>query len=144
MRAFLIAAAALATACFVEPASAQSGDPFVGTWAFQTTSYGSEQVGAIMSGAAIIRRAARNRYQIQLLANERLVNRETGQTVLLTARQNCTGVNDGGQFTITCQMAEPVEGYQPDSFILQRGEANQLVGVLSANTSSQVTFSRLR
>jgi hypothetical protein len=126
------------------PASAQSDDPFAGTWAFQTMSYGSEQVGAIMSGAAIVRRAATNRYDIQLLANERLVNRATGETMLLTARQTCTGERDGGQFMIECQLAEPLEGYEPDNFVLQQGEADQLVGVLSSNASPQVTFTRLR
>ena len=103
-----------------------------------------EQVGGIMSGAAVITRAGRDRYTIRLLSNERLVNRETSQGAFLTARQTCTGVNDEGQFTITCQMAEPLEGYEPDNFVLQRGEADQLVGVLQSNNSSQVTFSRLR
>jgi hypothetical protein len=142
MRAFLIAAAALAFAA--TPASAQTGDAFEGTWAFQTTSYGTEQVGAIMSGAAVITRAAANRYDIRLIANERLVNRDTGQQAFLVARQNCTGENASGQFTIRCQLAEAVEGYEPDNFVLQQGEADQLVGVLSSNTSSQVTFTRLR
>ncbi|MFN3463392.1 MAG: hypothetical protein ACK4X1_04880 [Terricaulis sp.] len=141
MRGFLIAAMALAAAPL---AQAQTGDAFEGTWAFQTQSYGTEQVGAIMSGAAVITREAPNRYAIRLLANERLVNRDTGQGAFLTARQTCTGVNDDGQFTITCQMAEPLEGYQPDNFVLQAGEADQLVGVLNSNASSQVTFSRLR
>jgi hypothetical protein len=143
MRAFLIAAAALA-ACSAPAASAQSGDAFEGTWAFQTQSYGTEQVGAIMSGAAVITQQAPNRYAIRLISNERLVNRDTGQGAFLTARQNCTGENDGGQFTISCQMAEPLEGYEPDNFVLQQGETDQLVGVLSSNTSSQVTFSRMR
>lgn len=143
MRGFLIAAAAL-VAMATPVASAQSGDAFAGTWAFQTASYGSEQVGAIMSGAAVITREAPNRYAIRLISNERLVNRDTGEGAFLTARQNCTGVNDGGQFTISCQMAEPLEGYEPDNFVLQAGEADQLVGVLSSQTSSQVTFSRMR
>ncbi len=141
MRGFLIAAMALAAAPL---AQAQTGDAFEGTWAFQTQSYGTEQVGAIMSGAAVITREAPNRYAIRLLANERLVNRDTGQGAFLTARQTCTGVNDDGQFTITCQMAEPLEGYAPDNFVLQTGEADQLVGVLNSNNSSQVTFSRMR
>ncbi len=141
MRGFLIAAMALAAA---STAHAQTGDAFEGTWAFQTQSYGTEQVGAIMSGAAVITREAPNRYAIRLLANERLVNRDTGQGAFLTARQNCTGVNDDGQFTITCQMAEPLEGYTADNFVLQTGEADQLVGVLNSNNSSQVTFSRMR
>ncbi|MEZ5956483.1 MAG: hypothetical protein R3C27_04640 [Hyphomonadaceae bacterium] len=143
MRGFLIATAAL-VALAAPMASAQSRDAFTGTWAFQTESYGTEQVGAIMSGAAVITRQAADRYSIQLLSNERLVNRETGQGAFLTARQNCTGSNDDGQFTITCQMAEPLEGYAPDTFVLQAGEADQLVGVLQSNDSSQVTFSRIR
>lgn len=143
MRAFLIAAATLA-AMAAPSASAQSRDAYEGTWAFQTASYGTEQVGAIMSGAAVITRDAANRYSIRLIANERLVNRDTGEGAFLTARQNCTGANDDGQFTITCQLAEPLEGYQPDTFVLQTGEADQLVGVLQSNNSSQVTFSRMR
>jgi len=142
MRAFLIAAAAMATC--ITPASAQSRDAFEGTWAFQTSSYGTEQVGAIMSGAAVISRARGGRYTIRLISNERLVNRETGESAFLTARQACTGENSDGQFTISCQMAEPLEGYEADNFVLQQGETDQLVGVLSSNTSSQVTFSRLR
>lgn len=142
MRAFLIASAAL-MAFAASPASAQSSDPFEGTWAFQTESYGNEQAGAIMSGAAIITRAGSDRYDIRLLSNERWVNRDTGEQRFLTARQNCTGVNDDGQFTITCQIAEAVEGYSPDNFILQRGENNELVGVLSSNVNSEVTFSRV-
>lgn len=142
MRGFLIAAALVAVA--TPMASAQSRDAFAGTWAFQTESYGTEQVGAIMSGAAVITRQAANRYSIQLISNERLVNRETNQSAFLTARQTCTGANDDSQFTITCQMAEPLEGYEPDTFVLQTGEADQLVGVLQSNDTSQVTFSRIR
>ncbi|MCX7358962.1 MAG: hypothetical protein NT015_12580 [Alphaproteobacteria bacterium] len=143
MRGFLIAAVTLA-ACSAPVAHAQSGDAFEGTWAFQTASYGTEQVGAIMSGAAVITREAPNRYAVRLIANERLVNRDTGQSAFLTARQNCTGENADGQFTISCQMAEPLEGYEPDTFVLQAGETDQLVGVQQSQTSPQVTFSRMR
>ncbi|MEQ1810192.1 MAG: hypothetical protein ABL889_09710 [Terricaulis sp.] len=143
MRGFLIAAVTLA-ACSAPVAHAQSSDAFEGTWTFQTASYGNEQVGGIMSGAAVITREAPNRYAVRLIANERLVNRDTGQGAFLTARQNCTGENDGGQFTITCQMAEPLEGYEPDTFVLQAGETDQLVGVQRSQTSPQVTFSRMR
>lgn len=143
MRAFLIAAATLA-ACSAPVAHAQSSDAFEGTWTFQTASYGNEQVGGIMSGAAVITREAPNRYAVRLIANERLVNRDTGQGAFLTARQNCTGENADGQFTITCQMAEPLEGYEPDTFVLQAGETDQLVGVQQSQTSPQVTFSRMR
>ena len=144
MRGWLIAAMTAMLAGVAAPATAQQGGDFSGTWAFQTASYGSEQVGAIMSGVAVIARAGRDRYDIRLLANERLVNRDTGQSAFLTARQTCTGEVDGAQFTIRCQLAEPVEGYEPDNFVLQQGEADQLVGVLSSNASPQVTFTRLR
>jgi hypothetical protein len=143
MRGFLIAAVALA-ACSAPMAHAQAGDAFAGTWAFQTVSYGDERVGAIMSGVAVISAGAPNRYDIRLLSNERLVNRDTGESVFLTARQTCTGQNDDGQFTVTCQLAEPLEGYEPDNFALQAGEADQLVGVLNSQASPQVTFTRLR
>lgn len=141
MRGFMIAALALVAA---PVAHAQTGDTYAGTWAFQTSSYGDERVGAIMSGVAVITASAPNRYDIRLLAHERLVNRDTTQTAFLTARQTCTGESDGGQFTITCQLAEPLEGYTPDDFVLQAGEADQLVGVLNSEASPQVTFSRLR
>jgi hypothetical protein len=131
-------------ACWAPAASAQSRDAFEGTWAFQTASYGTEQVGGIMSGAALIARAGADHYTIRLISNERLVNRDTGQAAFLTARQTCTGQNDGGQFTISCQMAEPLEGYEADNFVVQQGEIDQLVGVLSSSASSQVTFSRIR
>lgn len=144
MRAILAAAAIGLMSTMAAPALAQSNDAFTGTWAFQTASYGDEQVGAIMSGVAVVTPAARNRYDIRLLANERLVNRETGQSVFLTARQTCSGENDHGQFTISCRLAEPLEGYEPDSFVLQQGEADQLIGVLNSSANSQVTFTRLR
>lgn len=143
MRGWLIATMAAMLASVAAPVSAQTSD-LAGTWAFQTVSYGTDQVGAIMSGVAVIARAGRDRYDIRLLANERLVNRDSGQTAFLTARQTCTGEVDGAQFTIRCQLAEPVEGYEPDNFVLQQGEADQLVGVLSSSASPQVTFTRLR
>ena len=41
--------------------------------------------------------------------------------------------------------AEPLDGYEPDNFILQPGEgSDQLVGALSSATSATVTFNRLR
>jgi hypothetical protein len=96
-----------------------------------------------MSGVAVASPAAPNRYDIRLVANERIIDRASGQSQLLTARQTCTGESDGAQLTITCQMAEPLEGYQPDNFLLQQGEADQLVGVLDSAASSQVTFTRV-
>jgi hypothetical protein len=140
MRA-LAAAAGLAMCAWAPAANAQTGS-LEGTWAFQSQSYGNEQVGAVMSGVAVMTASAPNRYDIRIVANELLVNRATGESRLLTARQTCTGENSDGQFAITCQMAEPLEGYQPDNFLLQPGEADQLVGVL--NSSVQVTLARMR
>lgn len=125
------------------PVAAQPSD-LAGTWAFQTQPYGDQQFGVVMSGVAIATPAARGRYDIQLLANELIMERASGRSQVITARQTCTGEDADGQVNITCQMAEPLEGYQPDNFVLQRGETDQLVGVLSSTASGQVTFTRVR
>ncbi len=140
----LLVAAAVAAACSTSAASAQSGVDYAGTWAFQTTLYGGVQIGAYMSGVAVMTAAGPDRYDIRLMANERLVNRMTGESRLLVARQTCTGERAGAQFSIACQLAEAVEGYEPDNFILQQGENDgQLVGVLDSANSAQVTFTRM-
>src|SRR5690606_22096758 len=144
MRAITLAATLL-VACTVTPAEAQ-GDRsgLAGTWGFQTEPYGNLQFSNIMSGVAILTPSGSNRYDIRLVANERIIMRMTGRSRILTARQTCTAHDDGGQITINCQMAEPLEGYEPDDFVLQRGEdADQLVGVLSSANSGQVVFTRV-
>lgn len=136
---------ALLCACLAPPASAQTGD-LSGTWAFQTEPYdapGSPVIG-LMSGVAVMTASAPNRYSIRLIANEMLIQSQTSETRLITARENCTGEMADGQFMITCQMAEPLEGYEPDRFVLQPGEADQLVGALSSASDGQVTFTRIR
>lgn len=125
------------------PVAAQTSD-LSGTWAFQTQPYGDQQFGVVMSGVAIATPAARGRYDVRLLANELIMERATGRSQVITARQTCTAEDADGQVNITCQMAEPLEGYQPDNFVLQRGDADQLVGVLSSTASGQVTFTRVR
>jgi hypothetical protein len=143
MRALIWAAALVCLTA--APASAQQTNDLSGTWAFQTASYGNEQFGVIMSGAAVFTATAPNRYDVRLIANERIVQRETSQYRMLVARQNCTAENQDGQIAITCQLSEPVEGYSPDNFALQAGEnADELVGALSTGSSPQVTFTRLR
>lgn len=138
----LAAAAALALTALIAPAHAQVDGTFEGTWAFQTQPYAAGPgTIALMSGAAIMR-AESSGYAIQLLANELVT--QGGQSVIITARQNCRGVNEAGQFTITCELAEPLEGYQPDVFILQAGEPDQLAGVLQSASSGQVQFTRIR
>lgn len=146
MRVLMMGAAALLVACTAaSKAGAQGVDDLAGTWAFQTTPYGSQQVRAYMSGVAVMTETGPGRYDIRLMANERLTSRVTGQTRLLVARQSCSGEMVGEQFTITCELAEPFEGYTPDNFLLQRGEeSDQLVGVLSSNAEAQATFTRMR
>jgi hypothetical protein len=142
MRQMMLVAALFALAA--APASAQNMD-FAGVWAFQTTPYGTQQVGGYMSGVAVMTQAAPNRYDIRLMANERLVSRTTGENTLLVAHQTCTGEQDGAQFSIACQLSEAIEGYEPDNFVLQQGEdTNQLVGVLASAADAQVTFTRMR
>jgi hypothetical protein len=134
---------ATALAAMTGVAHAQASDPYVGTWAFQTQPYeaGQAQVMAIMSGVAVITPGAGNRYDIKLLANEYVTQGQ--QSLMLTARENCHGEVQDGQFAITCEMAEPLEGYEPDTFVVQQGEADEMLGVLSSASSAQVTFSRL-
>ncbi len=146
MRGIVLAAAVVLAACSATTqASAQAENDRAGTWAFQTELYGGMQVGAYMSGVAVMTATAPDRYDIRLMANERLVNRMTGETRLLVAHQTCTGEQTGAQFSITCQLAEPIEGYEADNFLLQQGEEpGQLVGVLESANSAQVTFTRMR
>ncbi|UPT64337.1 MAG: hypothetical protein M0D54_07325 [Hyphomonadaceae bacterium JAD_PAG50586_4] len=144
MRAIMAAAAFGLMSAMAAPALAQSGDDYSGTWAFQTEPYGDEQFGVLMSGAAIVQSSGRNRYQIQLLSNEIIIERQTARSSLVSARQNCTGVVEDGQINIDCELAEPVEGYQPDNFVLQRSSPTQLQGVLASAASAQVTFNRVR
>lgn len=146
MRAWMLSAAAALIACSapVQAAAQGSDGSLAGTWAFQTESYGNMQTGAIMSGTAILTPAGAHRYDVRLLAHERIVDRMTGRTRLITAHQTCTCSVEGGQITISCEMAEPLEGYQPDTFVLQQREADELVGALDSSAHSQVTFSRVR
>jgi hypothetical protein len=143
MRALMMSA--VMAAMLATPASAQDANDLSGTWAFQTSSYGTEEFGVIMSGAAVFTATAPNRYDVRLIANELIVQRETSASQMLTARQNCTAQNAEGQITITCQLSEAVEGYEPDNFLLQAGtSADELVGALTSGSSPQVTFTRLR
>jgi hypothetical protein len=130
-------------ALLIAPAQAQQNS-HAGTWAFMTAPYGDERFGVMMSGAATFTPTAPGRYDIRLIANEMIVERESGRSQFVTARQICTGESDGAQFVISCQFAEPLEGYAPDNFILQQGEADQMLGVLNSNASAQVRFTRMR
>jgi hypothetical protein len=144
MRALMMGA--VMAACLMgAPANAQDANDLTGTWAFQTSSYGNGEFGVIMSGAATFTATAPNRYDVRLIANELIVQRETSASQMLTARQACVGENAEGQLTITCQLSEAVEGYEPDNFLLQAGtSADELVGALTSGSSPQVTFTRLR
>ncbi len=144
MRATILGMA-LAACLLTTPANAQQSGDLSGTWAFQSSTYGNEQFGVIMSGAAVFTATAPNRYNVRLIANERIVQRDTAQYRMLTARQTCAAENAEGQITLTCRLSEPVEGYEPDNFVLQAGaNADELVGVLNSASTPQVTFSRLR
>lgn len=144
MRAMMMGAA-LTVLAMATPASAQQTNDLSGTWAFQTATYGNEEFGVIMSGAAEFVATTAGRYTVRLIANERIVQRETSQSRMLVARQNCVAEDEAGQIAITCRMAEDVDGYEPDNFALQPGEnADELVGALSSGSSPQVTFTRMR
>ena len=151
MRAMTIAALALLCACAAPPAGAQSGrgadrpeatPSLAGVWAFQTLPYGAGPVAGAMSGAAVFT-AEGEGYAVSLVSNEVILRGGGGPSQLVTARQTCRARRSGAQIEITCEMAEPLEGYTPDEFVLQAGAADQLVGVL-VSTDGQATFTRLR
>ncbi len=132
--------AAFATICLTAPARAQQGG-IEGVWAFQSEPYGDERFAVSMSGAALIAGESRGRYAVRLTVNEMIVERASGRSRIITAQQNCIGERDGTQLSISCEMAEPLEGYTPDAFLLQSSDG-QLAGVL--NAGPQVTFTRVR
>ena len=139
MRKLLIAAALLGLAS-ATPALAQSAS-MDGVYAFQTEPYGDEQFAVSMSGAAMVR-GGRGNLAIRITANEMIVERASKRSRIITAHQNCRGERDGAQISVTCELAEPLEGYTPDTFLLQPGENGQWAGVI--NGASQVTFAPVR
>jgi len=139
-----LAATALATPAYAQTQTA-AAEPrsFVGTWGFQSEDYGTDDYGLAMSGVAVITQAQGNRYNVRLLTQQQLTERESGEQHMLVAHENCTGDASNGQLAITCQ-ADPLQDRQPDSFLLQRGDnADQLVGAITSSSNSQTTFSRL-
>lgn len=140
----ILTAAAAAAPAYAQTPAAAAPSSYVGTWGFQSEDYGNDDYGVAMSGVAVITQAQGNRYSIRLLTQEMITQRESGMTHMLVAHENCTGDSSNGQLAITCEMAEPLENYQPDSFILQPGEsADQLVGALSSASNGSTTFNRL-
>lgn len=141
----ILTGAALALAMIAAPAQAQNSDNLAGTWAFQTQPYGGEQIVISMSGSAIMTAAGANRYNVRLIAHEMAVNTATRESQMLTARQTCRAEVQDAQVSLTCEMAEPLDGYRPDRFVLQRGERDQLVGAITIGQgSATVTFDRIR
>ena len=146
MRNILVAVAAAAcaaTPAFAQTQTAASAAPYAGTWGFQSDDYGTDDYGLVMSGVAVITQTQGNRYNVRLLTQQQLTERESGETHMLVGRENCTGDASNGQLAITCQ-ADPLQDRQPDTFLLQQGDsADQLVGALTSSSNSQTTFSRL-
>jgi hypothetical protein len=142
------AACAAAPALAQTPAAASTAPPgsLVGTWGFQSEDYGNDEYALAMSGVAVITQAQGARYNIRLLAQQQLTDRESGETHMLVAQEACTGESLNGQLTIRCQLANPLQqNYQPDAFVLQQGDnGDQLVGTLTSQSDGQTTFNRVR
>jgi hypothetical protein len=139
------AAIVAATLLCAAPARAQAGDAFAGTWGFQSDDYGNDDYGAAMSGVAIITAAATaHHYNVKLLAQEVISQRADGQSHLLVARENCTGADESGQLTVSCQLAEPLQNYQPDSFAIEAVDHDHLGGALTSSGGVSVNFNRFR
>jgi hypothetical protein len=141
------AAACTATPVLAQTQTAASSAPFVGTWGFQSEDYGNDDYGLAMSGVAVITPAQTpNHYNVSLLTQQQLTERESGESHTLVARETCTGDASEGQLAITCQLADPTQHIQPDTFLLQRGDnADQLVGALTTSQQNgETTFNRVR
>ena len=141
--AALAAAVSLAAPAYAQtqPAAASS---YAGTWGFQSEDYGTDDYGLVMSGVAVITQAQGNRYDVRLLTQQQLTQRESGESHMLVAHETCTGDASNGQLAITCQ-SDPLQDRQPDAFLLQRGDsADQMVGALTSSSNSQTTFTRVR
>jgi hypothetical protein len=149
MRNILVAAAAAACAAmpaFAQTQTAASAAPYAGTWGFQSEDDGNDDYGLAMSGVAVITPAqGANRYNISLLTQQQLTERESGETHTLVAHETCLGDASNGQLAISCQLADPVQNNQPDSFLLQRGDnADQMVGALTTSQANgETTFNRV-
>jgi hypothetical protein len=146
MRWTILATAALASAClYSTPARAQGGDQFSGTWGFQSEDYGNDDYGASISGVAVITPGAgANHYTVKVLAQEVISQRQDGQSHLLVARENCNGEDTSGQLTVTCHMAEPLDNYTPDEFVIQAVDHDRLGGVMAGSSGASVNFNRVR
>jgi|GEM_PF-2636987 len=145
MRSKILAMAIAVAAVSAAPAHAQTRDPFIGTWGFQSDDYGNDNYGALMSGVAVITAgAAAHQYKIKLLAQEVISQRQDGQSHLLVAREECTGEDQSGQLTVNCQLSEPVENYQPDAFAIQAVDGDHLGGALTSSDGVSVNFNRVR
>lgn len=142
MRTFLVAVSALFA--FAAPAAAQQGDPFAGTWAFQTENYSTsgDSVSAL-SGAVIIRRTTGNSYDIRMFATELHVS-PGSPGEFSPAHQRCTGEARGQELTIVCEVIEAGGSYQPDNFVLQLTRAGQMDGMLVSASNGQARFTRVR
>src|SRR5262249_13214361 len=132
----ILEAALAATDCLAptpyaqtQPAAASS---YAGTWGLHSEDSGNDDYGLVLSGVAVTTQAAAHRYSISLLTQQQLTERESGETHMLVAHETCTGDASNGQLAISCQLADPLQNYQPDSFLLQRGDsADQMVGALT-------------
>ncbi|MFZ2030626.1 MAG: hypothetical protein WAU68_09990 [Vitreimonas sp.] len=139
-----LAAAALAASANAQTQTAAAEPRFTGTWGFQSEDYGTDDYGLAMSGVAVITQAQGTHYNVRLLTQQQLTERESGQTHMLVGHETCSGDASNGQLAITCQ-ADPLQDRQPDTFLLQRGDnADQLVGAITSSSNSQATFSRMQ
>jgi hypothetical protein len=147
MRSTILATAAVLAAALASAgvAHAQTSDAFTGTWGFQSDDYGTDDYGASMSGVAIVTPgASAHHYDIKLLAQEVVSQRADGDSHLLVAHENCTGADESGQLTVTCQLSEPVDNYAPDSFAIQAVDHDHLGGALTSSDGASVNFNRVR
>ena len=139
------AAACAATPALAQTQTAASSAPYAGTWGFQSEDYGNDDYGAAMSGVMVITAgSSAHHYNINLLAQEMISQKSDDESHLLVAREDCKGEDVSGQLTVTCELSEPVDNYQPDAFAIQAVDHDHLGGALTSSDGASVNFNRVR
>lgn len=136
----LVMGATLALALLAAPAQAQSGDPFVGTWAFQTaTRPFTETSSTMLTGTAIVSAPRGGHYQVQVVVHEFFVS-NTGQVRVNqpATRQACEGRADGGALALTCTLIEAPPDYGADTFDMHSAGPDRLGGNVNQRVASFV------
>ncbi len=129
-------AAVVMVIALINPAHAQSGRVFAGTWAVQTE---VNPGWGIVSGAMVIRGSGPT-YQIDFMAH----SISPGDDAPIRAFQRCNGLANGARLTITCTLIDSDSPtYAADHFDVAMIGDRMTGLLLSESGNEDVRFSRI-